>query len=85
MPRRIRTCRHHSYGPANIDQVALVSRLLKVFFMKLPMKTAYHKAPYSPFHANASFPFLPVTHSHQSFITASALDLWSVRHCIAEA
>ena len=84
MLRRSHTCRH-SCGPANTDQVALVSRLLKVLFMKPPMKTAHHKAPYSPFRANASFPFLPVTRSHQSFITASALDLWSVHHCIAEA
>ena len=82
--RITRACQHCSYGTANSDRAALVSRLPKVFCMKLPTKTAYHKAPYGLFHANASFPFLPRTHSHQRFITALALDLWSVNHCITQ-
>ena len=61
--RITRTCQHCSYGPANSDPAALVSRLPKVFCMKLPMKTAYHKAPYSYFmQMHPSLSFLGLTH-----------------------
>lgn len=74
-----------------ITQVALLSTVLRLFFMKWPIKDAYHKPLIVHFVQMCPFLlFLSLaTPSDQIAIAMSELDgtkdIWGLNYCIAEA